>query len=720
MATRSNSKKSNSAKSASTSDAVNSNQRMDRVASISLEGSTNSNDLWSHHKSVENYYQDMNIKKQEAFDFLRDRQWNDEELARFRQLGKVPVVMNNLHASERTITGLFIQNKYDVKFSPFEPNDQEISDVLNTLYIHTENAQKWGFKDIEMIRQAWACGVAYMEVYMDVQPGEEPVMCTNMLNPFAVWFDPESRDLICREDALFVDRSTWVTPETLHDKFDIPMDEALSLVDDKVQLPTDSSMTGNSLSTSSPSTGMNGSTVYRDSAIYRDVSHLTLDRKNGRILVVERFYKVFKKFYYIIDADMNRIEVKREAKGELEALGQQMFSGKREELYYACMAPALSTGKYLYNDAYHCSPTDVASKKIIWPILEMVAESLNGDPSGFVLPQVGANKVINSVMSTIVHSAKNAVSTSYLRQKGAFDDQTARNFDKNHSNADAVFPVEQDFPLSQAVAPVPKGDAGASQDNYQALQIANQFQDKVSSTPPSIQGISENASTSGVLNAQRIEQAFVQLQGLISNWKMFLKRRASLVQYYWRTYWTYEKIIRITGDQAKTQDQYVTLNQTQPEVDEMGQETGEIRKVNDISKAEYDVVIDDSYRSATYREKTQQYLAQLMTMPGINSDPILLGALALEFARVSDLSEDLKEALKANSTVAKQMAEFKAQQEQQAHQQAQQGANIKNQGAQINNAQAMQAMAQTEAEQTGNGMPMQNLSRQPQPQMAPA
>lgn len=697
---------------------MNSNQRQDRVASISLEGSTNSNDLWSHHKSVETYYQDMNIKKQEAFDFLRDRQWNDEELARFRQLGKVPVVMNNLHASERTITGLFIQNKYDVKFSPFEPSDQDISDVLNTLYAHTENAQKWNFKDVEVIRQAWACGVAYMEVYMDVQPGEEPVMCTNMLNPFAVWFDPESRDLICREDALFVDRSTWVTPETLHDKFDIPMEEAMSLVDDTVQLPSDSSMTGNSMSTSSPTTGMNGNTVYRDGAVYRDVSHLTLDRKNGRILVIERFYKVFKKFYYILDPEMNRIEVKREAKGQLEALGQQMFTGKREELYYACVAPALSTGKYLYNGEYHCSPTDVASKKIIWPILEMVAESLNGDPSGFVLPQVGANKVINSVMSTIVHSAKNATSTSYLRKKGAFDDPEARNFDKNHSNADAVFVVNDDIPFSEVVAPVPKGDAGASRDNYQALQIANQFQDKVSSTPPSIQGISENASTSGVLNAQRIEQAFVQLQGLISNWKMFLKRRASLVQYYWRTYYTYEKIIRITGDESKSKGQYMTINQSFPEMDEMGQETGNIRKVNDVSTAEYDVVIDDSYKSTTYRERTQQQIAQMMTMPGINNDPILLGAMALEFARVSDLSEDFKESLRENSTVAKQMAQFKAQQEQQASQQQSQTAKIQNQGGQIRNAQAMQQMAQAEAEQTGVGAPPQNIQRQPQ--MAPA
>lgn len=715
MAPRSNGKASNSKKkSASTPDAIASNQRQERVAAISLEGSTNSNDLWGHHKSVETYYQDMNIKKQEAFDFLRDRQWNDEELARFRQLGKVPVVMNNLHASERTVTGLFIQNKYDVKFSPFEPNDQDISDVLNSLYIHTENGQKWSFKDIEVIRQAWACGVAYMEVYMDVQPGEEPVMRTNILNPFAVWFDPESRDLICREDALFVDRSTWVTPEVVADKFDIPLDELISLVDDKVQLPTDSSMTGNSMTSSGPSTGINGNTVYRDAAVYRDVSHLTLDTKNGRILVIERFYKVFKKFYYILDAGMNRVEVKQEARGELEALGQQIFTGKREELYYAAIAPAWHTGKYLYNGEYHCSPTDVTSKKIIWPILEMVAESLNGDPSGFVLPQAGANKVINSVMSTIVHSAKNATSTSYLRKKGAFDDQNARNFDKNHSNADAVFVVNDDIPFSEVVAPVPKGDAGASQDNYQALQIASQFQDKVSSTPPSIQGFTENASTSGVLNAQRIEQAFVQLQGFIANWKMFLRRRAALCQYYWRTYWTYEKVIRLTGDDTKKANQFMTINQAVPETDEMGQQTGGIRKLNDISTAENDIVIEDSFRSATYRDKTQQLLGQLMTMPGFNTDPALLGAMALEFARVTDLSQEFKDFLRENSTIAKQMAQAKAQQEQAEKQQ-------QLQGGQIQNAQSMQQMAQAEAEQTGGGMP-QNFQQQMnnQPQMAPA
>jgi hypothetical protein len=626
------------------------------VASVTIAGSTDANDLWYHHQQVRTYYSDLNTKKREAFDFLRGVQWNDEELNRFRQLNKAPVVLNGLKTSERTVIGLFLQNRYDVKFSPFEPNDQNISDILNSIYIHTENSQNWAFKDIEVIRQAWACGLAYQEVYMDVEPGREPRMCTNVLNPFAVYFDPESRDLITREDALFVDRETWVTPEYLSDKFDIPLNELEALIDD---------------------------TVRKDGEVYRDLSHETLDRRNGRIRIVERFYKSYRKILYIIDAEMNRIEVPPEAREQLKSLGQEVYRDREETLNLAIMCPAYNTGKYLFNDEYHNQPRDVSSQKIIWPILEMVAESLNGDPSGFVLPQAGANKVTNSVMSTIVHAAKHAASTAYLRKKGAFDDETAKLFDANHTNADEVFPVNEEVPLSEAVLPIPKGE-GASRDNYQALEIAMGFQEQVSSTPPAIKGMTENASTSGILNAQRIEQAFVQLQVLIANWKHFMRRRAQLCQYYWRTYWTYEKTIRIIGQDG--QQDFLTINSQEPELDAMGNQTGAIVKANDVSTAEYDAVIEDSYRSATYREKTQQQIAQLISMPGINADPVLAGMLTLEFARVSDLSQDLKDFLKKHSSV---MAQKVAQEQAQA---AQSG--------QIQNAQGMQQLAQAEAEQT--------------------
>ena len=87
------------------------------------------------------------------YDNLAGNMWTPEEVLLFKRKKKAPVVINDLKPAERTILGLFIQNKYDVKFSPREEM-QDISDVLNKLYAWTAYTQDWHFKDIELVRQA--------------------------------------------------------------------------------------------------------------------------------------------------------------------------------------------------------------------------------------------------------------------------------------------------------------------------------------------------------------------------------------------------------------------------------------------------------------------------------------------------------------------------------------------------------------------------------------
>ncbi len=634
-----------------------------------LEASTDANDLLQSHRMVQDYWCDTKDAVAVDFDHLMGRPWSADDLLLFSRLNKEPVVFHEIKASERTVLGLFIQNRYDVKFAPVEPGDQDLSDVWNKLYTAVENQQRWAFQDIDFFRQAWAGGTSYQEVYVKVTPGREPKIHTRNQNYFACYEDPESRDFILRRDRRFFDRISWLTAAELVEEYP-----------DKVNLKQ--------LQNESDE----GAGAYQKDTVYRDRSHEAYDRKNGKFKVIERLYKVKKKALYAMDQESKRMDIERD---DLETFradypDNEVFGDDSNELHVAIACPAWDATDYLYKGPYHCNPTDEQGE-IIWPILEMVAEGLNGESSGFVRPQESPAKIINSMMSNILGAAKHAANTSYLRKANAFtDEKEAKAFDKHHSDNDRVFKVKDNVDLSQAVTPIPKGET--SRDNTQALEFALAFMDKIGSTPPALQGQTEEKGASGILNAQRIEQAYIQLQVLIANWKMYLSQRAKLVQYYIRKYYPYEKTFRIVQKDSKAPP-FLTINQMVPAEDPMGREAGALQKLNDITTSEYDIVIEDSYQSPTYRFKTQQQISELLQSPAVQTDPVLMGMLLVEFCKLSDMSSDLKEFIEQHSMAVRQET---AVQQQQMQAQAEQEART----AAIGNAQALQGIAQAEAEQT--------------------
>jgi hypothetical protein len=594
------------------------------------------------HLQVQSYYDSAMRARARQFDFSRGNQWDSDELAVFSRKRKAPVVFNLIKTSERTVVGMFIQNKYDIKFSPMDPSDQDLSDVLNKLYIWLAGDQNWRFKDVDLFRQAWIGGVAYQEVYVKIDANKEPKICTKNNNPFAIYWDPESRSLIERDDAEYVDRVSWLTWDQIAQTYPEAVSETSGRDEAYFNNMFDSGKVDQN----------------RDTPIYRDNSHRFLDQKNGRIKVIERFYKTRSKKHYTIDESYQRAEVDPANMMAMSAQGQKVSSEEEEMLNLVVIAPAWNTNKFLFDDLHHCQPRDYHTGKIIWPILEFCAESLNGDPQGFVEPMMGANKVLNSAMSNVLHANKHAASTSLLRRKGAFTEENGRDFDRNQSDGDRVFVTEKDMDPSMAVAPVPRG--AVSQDSYKAIELAKAHADEVSSTPPAIKGITESSSTSGILNAQRIEQAFIQLQGLYENWKMFLRVRAKLSYYYMREYFPHEKTIRITAEKPGDPE-FMTVNKNVEATDEMGRKTGEVVKINDISAFVYDIAIEDSQQSSTFRQRSQQQLSEIMQSPIIAQDPALANALLMEFLRMSDASKELKEFVRESSGMAKQMKEMEMQ-----------------------------------------------------------
>lgn len=618
-------------------------------SNYSLNGlhlSQNAKDLIDSHNAVQEFWSPYNDKREELHDMRKGKQWTDKELEIMRRKGKAPVVFNKIISAVRFIMGTFIQNKYDMQPAPFEPNDQKLADIIKQRYHwHIHNGLT-RYKDPELLQEAIVGGDAWQEVYIQVTPGEKPRITFTNQNPHAIYPDPNSRDLVSRDDCEFIDRVSWVTLGELMERFPEVEDD---LVDE---------LAGFEEQTTSN---------YDQYKKYADRDHETKNIRNGKFKVIERFYKVKRSKWIgrhletqdVVELGHDEDGTKREY-FKKEFPGYTLHSKREEFLYVAIVCPSLKTmEKYLYNGEYHCQPRDPLSRKIIFPFVQLFSEQLDGETNGFVEYMVGPSKIINSMMSNKLHSAKHAVNTSLIGDPSYFDDDQRADIEKNHSDGDRTFWTQPGKDPTRALSLLPQGNT--NNDTEDAMTYADAFQEQVSAAPPAARGISEG-NVPGVLNNQRIEQAFVMLLTSVENYKLFLTKRAKLIGYYDREYSTDEEVFRVIEKKSKEGPEWMSINK--PEMDEYGN----IQKANDISTAEFDIVFEDSWNSPTVREKTRQQIIQLQQNAAVQQDPVLNTFLTLYFLKLSDAPQDLKDYVESHSTIVEQYEARKAQMTQQAGQ----------------------------------------------------
>lgn len=628
-------------------------------------------DVVDSHESVQEFWSDYNDKKEELFKFRKGDQWTDSEKRLMRWKKKALVTFNKTIGPVRTIMGTFIQNRYDVKPAPFEPTDQDVTDILTQRYHWHHHNQKVRYKDAELLEEALVGGDSWQESYVNITPGQRPRIIVKNQNGFGIYPDPDSRDLIERSDCYFIDRASYNTLGDLIDWFPEMEEELRS----ELQHYEDEVTSG------------------YETKEGHSRAHETKDIRNGRFRTIERFYKVRKSQYEAVNKnDYNEVmDIGIDDDGEKRKMlkkdfpNYKIYSKTREHLYLAIVVPAFNKGmdKFLYNGPYHCQPRDPQTEKIMFPLQQLWCENIDGDVNGFVEYLMGPGKIINSMMSNKLHASKHAVNTSLLVDPGAFKDTELSDLEKHHADGDRTFRTKPGQNLDAAISLLPQGRAAP--DTNDTLEYSNMFHEEAGSAPPAARGLSEG-NVPGVLNQQRIEQAFTQLVGFSEKYKLFLTNRAKLWHYYDREYFTTEETFRVIEKNEPENADFMTINQWTMDT------LGNIYKANDIGAAVYDMVFEDSWQSPSVRDKVRQQIVQMQQSAAVQQDTVLNTFLTLYYLKLSDAPQDLKDFAHEHSQIVKQYEQQKQVREAQ--------------GQELEKAQALQQIAQTEAEQTaGAGMP---------------
>jgi len=585
-----------------------------------LAQSKNWQDADSSHAMVVKFHAKTNEERLKNTDYVDGKHYTQEELDFYEATHRVPITMNQLPASRRTVVGTFLRERFDVEFVPVESDDQELADTMRALAAHEDYQGDDQNQDAMLAVDAWMGATAYRYVWPETWPGESPFIGAKVLNPAAVSFDPNSKDLGARKDADFVDLDLWMSGEEIIERW------PNAQVQDDVRSPQPVS-------------------AYDAIDPSRDRDHVTKGKRNGMWRVVERYYRVRGKQFCILNDEDEWIEVKNPDAFRQMFPNVKMIPRRCEYLYVAQWAPDAQTkgSDYLYNGEFHVQPRDPKTRKILWPVLELIAEQVGGSPKAFVTPLRDALKTIDVMVTGIIEVAKHASSSYDVDRSAYINKEEFERAVTMGAHANQRFKVRPGMG-GKGLTPVSK--ATSSTDYDKGINIASTFIDQQSSTPPAMKGWNEGANPSGILNGQRIEQGNTQLAEFINNFRTYRRNLLNLRYAYWREIYTDEMVFRITGDDGK-QKKY-TLNKEVQAQDPHGNPIpGETTKINDINAALFDVRMVDSIKSPTARDRQLSVLGMLMQNQVVMADPDLAGAIIKEYARLTDSSSELKEEIGA-------------------------------------------------------------------------
>lgn len=589
--------------------------------------------FYSAHEKVVQYHLPGMERRETCYNFVKGWHWTDDEKEIGAQKGKALFEFNRIKPSERTFIGALIQQKYDVKPAPREPSDQDKSDVYSAMYHYTRDAVGATYHDINLIREAWAAGNAWQESYVATTPGRKPRIVIENQDSFLIFPDPGRRDLVYGSDCRFIDRERFMSRDEILSAW--PKMESLILE----RLPEE----------------QNAITYEKAVRTWE-----TKNFKNGKHRVIERFYKVTKRNFFGVKGGQ-RMDLGADPNVEQKDMFRKDYPQHdlvfepEEFLYYAAACPDLG-GEFLYNGEYHCQPR-YPSGKIMFPLVELVDEELDGVSYGHVEPQIGPNKIIDSLMVNVLYAAKNASSQAHIGERDMFDPDVILDISENLHDGKRVFWKKKGAGAGPGISIAPMG--GTSADSDKALNFTMAFQDESSSTPPSMKGFSEG-NVAGVLNKQRIEQSYIQQQVFNQNHKRFLIARAMLWKYYWKEYYDAEEVMRVLERKSKDDPEYIKINAI------VQDEFGGWRRENTFGDADnYDMVFEDSFMSPTVKDKTREQISGILQTMGTGADPVLNAYLQHYMLMLSDAPQEMKTLFKEHSSAIKQFEDQKRQMEMQ-------------------------------------------------------
>ena len=166
-----------------------------------------------------NQWSEARKRAEECYNFVLNKQWNDEEIAVFLKQGSPPMVYNLILPRLFNLIGTEKMNRRSIRVRPFYSSQRELASILSGLWNHV-----WSTQDGEYeLSKVFADGLIMPLpgcLRISIEPDEVGFMDYRFeaLPPYSVLLDPNHRRYDLR-DCDFILREAWLRPEQIMDAY---------------------------------------------------------------------------------------------------------------------------------------------------------------------------------------------------------------------------------------------------------------------------------------------------------------------------------------------------------------------------------------------------------------------------------------------------------------------------------------------------------------------
>ncbi|MGU3399237.1 portal protein [Brucellaceae bacterium D45D] len=602
-------------------------------------------------QKLKNWYKDdiqhvLDWRKEarEDYAFYNGDQWADDDINALKAQKRPVMTFNRVAPLVNAVVGSEINNRREVRYIPREIGDAEANELLTSAAEWFRDQAGAEDEDSDAFEDSVICGMGWTDTRLDFELDPDGAPVVQRMDPLKMAWDcnavkPNLEDA-CR--LWFIDEKPFsevremfpdVAPELLHAGW------AKSLTLDPA-----------------------GPHDQTQADFYTGEQNDIAENYQSKLCTIVECRWLERETYYR-GPDLQSGQMREYSKQQIDLLSKNM-PGFRYVKQTRKIVKRAFIGRDLLAEP---DQPQVPAGMFGWECVTGYRDKLKKQFYGVVRPtkdpQRWANKFFSQVMYLLNSQSKGGI----IAERDAFEDQ--RQAEESWAKADSITwaksgKLAADKIQPKPVAQFPTGFFALFNESKEAIS-------QVTGLSPEFIGTRE-VDQAGVLEAQRRQSSLNLLARLFNSLRRYRKRQGKVMLYLIQNYLSDGRLVRIVGDEKQ---QYVALTR------------------DNISSAEYDIIVDDAPTSPNEKERTWGIMMQMLPM----LKEIITPDMMLEIAKYSPLPATLvdswiKKARQAQEEAAKQPPppspeEIKAQSEQQKSQLAIAGKQVdiqaKQQSAQI-------------------------------------
>lgn len=505
--------------------------------------------------------------------FAGNGQWTDQEKQILKDQMRPIITFNRTNPVVKSISGIEISNRQEVKFFPRELGDSQADEVLTSAAEWFRDLSNADDEDSDMFQDVVICGLGCTETTLSFDDDEAGAPVLHCTNPLEMYWDQAARK------KNFTDATRrWRVRQ-------MPVARAKELAEslgaEKVSIDDlDAWWAGGDDATEKP--------IDRERArLYQDEGEQVMARDETQVTIAHLQYLDHKEIYDVTDPQSGQkvqvpVDAYQKLKERADMVGVQIIAEKRK----VKVIRTAILGSKILADMEALVPDNFQFQFVTADI-----DRNTGLPYGIMSimkdPQRWANKWMSQAMHILNTNAKGGV----MVEDDAVED--VREFEKTYARNDKVTVVAAGALQNAKIQPKAQPSMDAS--FYNMMNFAIQSIPQVTGVNVELLGLRE-ANQAASLESQRRQAGMTILQPLFDNLKRYRRDQGKVMLYMIQKILPKldpDRLIRIVGDGNA---QYVPLA-LQADV-------------------KYDIIVDDQVNSPDKKTEIMKILAPYL--PGLD------------------------------------------------------------------------------------------------------